>query len=373
MKKLVSLLLCAGLFSACGEKGYVIEGTVSGADLNGMYVYLYEYGSAAATPIDSALVKNGTFLMEGLQETPLLSMLRFANDAVEAGQPETGENAPYSVLFVLENAQYKAELSETPALTGTPESDAFAAFQDELTHLWANIEQLADGMNSDNAEAVAKAEADYEEMYNSLLETVRKYIRNNPDAQTSAKLLYDFRYSLDENDRMEIIARAGDAFKAVPGIDKIIEHLAVLEKVAVGRKFTDFDMADPDGTMRKLSDHAGKGKYVLIDFWASWCPPCRADMPHLVELYGQYKAKDFEIVGISLDRTADAWKKGIKELNMTWPQLSDVKYWQCEGAAIYGVNSIPHTVLLAPDGTIIAKNLRGKELDTKLAELLNQN
>lgn len=370
MKKLVTLALCAGILSACGGKGYEIEGTVSGADSDGKYVYLYEYGNAAATPIDSALVENGTFLMDGLQETPLLITLRFANDAMEAEQAETGENAPYSVVFVLENAKYKVELSETPAATGTPESDAFAALQQELKRLRANTAQLIAGMRSDDAETAAQAERDYEEMDIAVKEAVKTYTQNYPNALTSAKLLYDFRYSLDENERREIVAKAGEAFKAVPGIDRIIEHLNVLEKVAVGKKFTDFNMADPEGTMRKLSDYAGQGKILLIDFWASWCPPCRADMPHLVEVYGQYAGKDFEIVGISLDRTADAWKKGIKDMNMTWPQLSDVKFWQCEGAAIYGVNSIPHTVLLDRDGTIIAKNLRGESLDAKLAELL---
>jgi peroxiredoxin len=370
MTKLITLALCAVLLSACSGKGYEIEGTVSNAGLDGKYVYLYEYGNATVTPIDSALVENGKFVLEGLQEIPKLSTLRFANDAVEAEQAEIGENSPFSVVFVLENAKYKAELSETPILTGTPESDAYSAFQKELKSLRANTDQFIAGMRSEDAEIAAQAEKHYEEMFNAVMEAVKKYIQDNPDKQTAAKLLYDFRYNLEENEQREIVAIAGEAFKAPPGIDKIIDHLNVLEKVAVGKKFTDFEMADPEGAMRKLSDYAGKGKILLIDFWASWCPPCRADMPHLVEVYDQYKKKDFEIVGISLDRTADAWKKGIKDLNMSWPQLSDVKFWQCEGAAIYGVNSIPHTVLLDGDGTIIAKNLRGEALDAKLAEIL---
>jgi thiol-disulfide isomerase/thioredoxin len=207
-------------------------------------------------------------------------------------------------------------------------------------------------------------------MEDKVAEAVKKFIQANPDKLTSGKLFYDFRYHLDEDARRDIIGKAGDTFKSVTGIDKMIDHLAVLEKVSVGKTFTDFEMKTPEGEAIKLSDNVGKGKVTLIDFWASWCPPCRKDIPHLIELYKQYKDKGFEIVGVSLDRTNDAWVKGIKDLNITWPQMSDLKFWQSEGAALYGVNSIPHTVLVDKDGVIIAKGLRGEALDAKLAEVL---
>ena len=120
----------------------------------------------------------------------------------------------------------------------------------------------------------------------------------------------------------------------------------------------------------KLSDYAGKGKLVLVDFWASWCGPCRREMPNLVELYKQYKNKNFEIVGVSLDQNGDSWKAAIKQLNITWPQMSDLKYWECEGAQLYAVSSIPHVVLIDGEGTIVARGLHGEELQQKVAELL---
>ena len=129
-------------------------------------------------------------------------------------------------------------------------------------------------------------------------------------------------------------------------------------------------MADAKGKTHKLSEYVGKGKIVLIDFWASWCPPCRRDMPNMVEVYKQYKSKGFEIVGISLDSKQEAWEKGVKDLQITWPQLSDLKGWKNDGAALYGVNSIPHTVLVDKDGTILAKGLHAKEIGEKLKELL---
>lgn len=371
MKNLVTFAVGAVFLSACNQTPeYNITGTVSDATLNGKYVYLYDFSNTGGEARDSALVENGKFSFKGIQDSPALYTMRFANDVVEAKRVGTGENSPYTALFVLENAKYKAELSETPVVTGTPENDAYAALQTDLKRLRTDAEQIVADMGSEDQEIAKAAETRYDNMQMAISNSVKEYINNYPDSQTSAKLLYDFRHNLNEKERREIIAKAGDTFKATPGIDKIMEHLDILDKVAVGKKFTDFEMAGPDGEMHKLSDYVGNGKVVLIDFWASWCPPCRADMPHLVELYKQYRNNGFEIVGISLDRTEDAWKKGIKDLNITWPQMSDLKFWQSEGAALYGVNSIPHTVLIDKDGTIIDKNLRGDALDIKLAEIL---
>ena len=108
----------------------------------------------------------------------------------------------------------------------------------------------------------------------------------------------------------------------------------------------------------------------MVDFWASWCGPCRREMPNLVEAYAQYKGKNFEIVGVSLDQDAAAWKESIKKLNMTWPQMSDLQGWNNAGAKLYGVNSIPATVLVDQEGTIVARNLRGDAIKSKLNELL---
>ena len=129
-----------------------------------------------------------------------------------------------------------------------------------------------------------------------------------------------------------------------------------------------FRLCYPEGKIVKLSDYVGKGKVVLVDFWASWCGPCRREMPNLVETYAKYKGKNFEIVGVSLDQDGAAWKEAIKKMNMTWPQMSDLKFWQSEGAQLYAVNSIPHTVLIDGSGKIIARGLHGEELQAKIAE-----
>ena len=144
----------------------------------------------------------------------------------------------------------------------------------------------------------------------------------------------------------------------------------VAEATAVGTQYTDFEMPAPDGKTIKVSDFVAKNKYTLVDFWASWCGPCRAEMPTVVKAYTDYHAKGLEVVGVSLDNDKDAWLKAISELKMPWPQMSDLKGWECEGAALYNVRSIPANVLIDQQGRIIAKDLRGVDLLNKMAELL---
>ena len=173
-----------------------------------------------------------------------------------------------------------------------------------------------------------------------------------------------------DNDSAALLEQIPANFQNDETIVKVKEQTEKQKKTAVGTKFIDFEMQTPEGKTVKLSDYAGKGKVVLVDFWASWCGPCRREMPNLVEAYAQYKGKNFEIVGVSLDQDAAAWKESIKKLNMTWPQMSDLKFWQSEGAQLYAVNSIPHTVLIDGDGTIIARGLHGEGLQAKLAEVV---
>jgi peroxiredoxin len=146
-----------------------------------------------------------------------------------------------------------------------------------------------------------------------------------------------------------------------------IEEIEKLRRLAIGSPAPDISLPDPDGNIVRLSSL--KGSYVLIDFWASWCGPCRKENPNVVRLYEQYHDQGFEIFGVSLDRKAEDWVKAIKDDGLTWVQVSDLKYFESEAAREYNINAIPATVLLDKDGNIIAKNLRGKMLEDKLAQL----
>lgn len=146
-----------------------------------------------------------------------------------------------------------------------------------------------------------------------------------------------------------------------PDYEKLLAKIADLKKSAVGEKFTDFTQATPEGD--SLSVLSVEGSYVLVDFWASWCGPCRAANPALVALYNQYHDNGFNIVGVSFDTNADKWKEGISKDNLPWPQLSDLKGWQNEMGQYYGIQYIPQNLLLDDDGTIVGKNMQPEELD----------
>ncbi len=145
-------------------------------------------------------------------------------------------------------------------------------------------------------------------------------------------------------------------------------YLKNLKNVSVGKKAPGITQFDIEGNPYSLQDL--KGKYVLVDFWASWCPPCRAENPNLVATYAEFKDKNFEILGVSLDKNLENWKKAIKDDNLTWKHISDLQHWNNGAATVYGIKAIPQNVLVDPNGIIIARNLHGEALKTKLRQIL---
>jgi peroxiredoxin len=153
-------------------------------------------------------------------------------------------------------------------------------------------------------------------------------------------------------------------------IIQLKQQLNEMRALSLGQVAPDFELPTPDGKMVKLSDL--RGKYVMIDFWAAWCKPCREENPNVVRLYEEYKDKGFDIIGVSLDRTKEAWVEAIEQDGLTWTQVSDLAYFNSAAATLYQIEAIPATYLLDPEGKIIGKDLRGPSLENKLAEIFDK-
>lgn len=363
MKKL-TYVLAATLLAACnsGNNGYTITGTVEGAN-DGDMVYLQGVEGRQLVKLDSAVIKNGTFTFTGKQDTAVNRYLTYKNN----------EDNGMAMDFFLENGKIAIQLTkDNDAATGTPNNDAYQEIRTQLNSLMKQMETLYSAL-SDTTLTDEQREAkgkEIEGLQEKMIGVAKDGIAKNITNPVGIHLLKQNYYYMDVNELDPLMPQIPAMYDQDERIVQIKANVKQMKATAVGQKFTDFEMQTPEGEKVKLSDYVGKGKVVLVDFWASWCGPCRREMPNLVDLYAKYKNKNFEIVGVSLDQSGEAWKNAIKQLNISWPQMSDLKYWDCEGAKLYAVSSIPHTVLIDKDGAILARGLAGEALQEKLAEVI---
>ena len=203
---------------------------------------------------------------------------------------------------------------------------------------------------------------------NVQLALIKEIIRDNRDNELPAKYIKDAMYQFS----YEELKNALDpktAYYNHPDIAPAKMLLAGYEKRKPGIQFHELSMKNPADKDVTLSQWVGKGNYVLVDFWASWCGPCRKEMPYVITAYEQFHPKGFEVVGVSFDQKKDAWINAIQQMGMQWPQMSDLKGWKCAASDLYGVSSIPSNVLVDPQGKIVAMDLRGEKLLNKLKEI----
>ena len=363
MNKIVYLFAVGAMaLTACSnDPAYKISGTIENV-ADGEFVYLSEAKGREMVKLDSAVVTAGAFTFEGRQDEVVNRYITYT--------PKEGRGP--RVDFFLENGNITVAMGENASVTGTPNNDIYQAYKTEAAALNKEMRALYEQTKAEGVTEKQKAEIEkqYEELDAKLTDLTFKTIDANITNPVGIHLWPGNSYSMELEQLQALAAKVPAEYQSNERIAKLLSRIEILAKTAVGQKFTDFTLPDPEGNPMKLSDIIAKNKYTLIDFWASWCGPCRREMPNVVAAYKEYNKKGFGIVGVSLDSDAEAWKKAIKDMDMTWDHMSDVKGWQCEGAALYGVNSIPATVLVAQDGTIIARNLRGEAIKEKLAELL---
>ena len=227
------------------------------------------------------------------------------------------------------------------------------------------------GENPTTAIKVAQYSATLDSISNEQLKLVKRIIRENKHNQLPASYIKEAMYELGYEGLKEALDPTA-AYYNNPDLEKPKQLLASFEKRKPGTMFHELTMKDMEDREVKLSQWAGKGNYVLVDFWASWCGPCRQEMPNVIQNYERYHAKGFEVVGVSFDQKKDAWVAAVQQMGMRWPQMSDLKGWQCAASDIYGIRSIPASVLLDPQGKIIAIDLRGNALGAKLKEIYGE-
>lgn len=373
----VTLFVVAGVCAGCKDNGYTINGIVDNKELNGKYIYKIDGKSIledmSNPKRDSAIISDGKYTFRGDVVNPDYCVVFIESDS------QNGASIKSTVVLERGKISVYSDANNKTTVSGTPMNDSYQSYRSEYEGLVESIKKSYDIFDKVNKKEMELSEADLEKTKQSISEYSEKIVSLNrnfvkENINNPAVWPIDLPEAVSDEESLEgkkeIISGANEYTRSRSVYKSISEQINTLEQTSVGKVFTDFTMEDPDGNKVSLSDYVGKGKYVLVDFWASWCGPCRHEMPNVVAAYKKFSRDDFEIVGVSLDANKDEWLKAINDMNMSWKQMSDLKAWKCEGARKYGVNGIPATVLFDRDGIITARGLRGEELLLKLEELL---
>ncbi|MBN2175575.1 MAG: AhpC/TSA family protein [Bacteroidales bacterium] len=326
-------------------------------------VYLYKRQAGEWIELDSASTDNGIFQFKGNIENPEMYFInitghnRFASFFAEPGE-----------IFVHLNP----DDLRNPEVTGSQAQAQYDAFLDQMdvfdnkmNEAWANIKSAR---SENDSASENKWQMEYDEADREEQKYILDFAMNNNNSVVAAYALLNNAYYFDENDLEPVVSNFDESIKNSEYVQRLEERVIKLKRVAVGKPAIDFTMTDIDEKNLTLSSLYGK--YLLVDFWASWCGPCRMENPNVVEAYKKYHNKGFDILGVSFDDNYDKWVEAVKNDELTWHQVSDLKGWANAAGMEYAINSIPSNMLLNPEGIIIAKNLRGEDLQNKLAEIL---
>lgn len=360
MRHTFILVLSLFIMVACGssqdQDEYIILGQIKGVP-DGVKLLLYQDMDVV---LDSTHIENEHFALTGKTDRPRRVLIRI---------PESGDQR----MFWLENATINVISHDGSLRTSKVDgsqtemyADLLRSRKDSLFHEMDRINSLVTESNRDSLFNI------YNKMIDREIEINNSFIMEYPYSYESLAVLNSSKERMDREKVAELYNYIVDDLKNTDEASSISKFLAINKKLGIGDKYVDFKQEDRTGQSVMLSDVLGE-RVTLIEFWASWCGPCRAFNPELRELYETYHEKGFNIVGISLDSKKDNWTKAIESDGISWPNLSDLQGWDNQAAMIYGVRDIPDNFLLDSEGIIIGRYLRDANLKNKLEKLLAAN
>ena len=392
MKRLLYGIVCLGTLVACQrEPGYKISGSVPGTP-DGMKVYLYNWN----TSVDSSVVKGGKFVLTGKVDVPTRYQLLIdlSPDKVESyekdlrGSDVFVENVDITYespsIDSLPSRSFQRKVKGNVVVKGSLTHDLFLCYQEKIkpyrtknSEAWNkylkvyHIPALDGVFNTREGIALAR------EMNDAQKEITRiqwDFIKANPKSPVSVDVAQNMVYSAKfSKAEMENLLQAIDpSLRETAGYKQLQKSLEEIAPIALGEKYKDLELVDENGKTVQLSDYVKPGQYNMVEFWASWCGPCRGEIPHLRHVYDAYgKGKDaFNMISVSIDDKEKDWKQALKEENMKWTQLCDLKGWKGEVINKYKIQGVPFCLILDKEGRIIDHGVRGSELDVVLIEYL---
>jgi len=367
MKTIIFILTTSMLISCTNltkRKEYRINGSIE-KEFDGKYIMLFKFRGDTIFSVDTSIIKNGMFVFKGKETLCDIAILTTGN------YPEKVK----STEIILERGDIDVIFDSVVIVTGTFLNDLYNLYKNNLK---LYKDSIALQQNNELDKRIIRKDSPLDKIINRFEIYRLTFIRNNLSNPVGRRELKKNAGKIPYKTLAELYTLVPDQFKLDIELKRIYEERKRNEEVKekqlqmVGKKYIDFELKTVDGKVKKISDYVGRSEYLFLEFTASWCAPCIADIPHLKEAYKKYNNNGLEVISISLDTNAEAWKELVKRVNTPWIQLSDLKGEPSELTEAYHIHGIPYGVLISKDGEILAVQLRGRYLNYIMPEILKK-